>query len=315
MRYRPIASTIVLGAMLFVAHSAAKAGEADRSHIVCTRDNSEEVSVRNVLREPERFKGKCIRVFGLLGGRGIFADVAAYYAEASSLERNQEIAVYSDTDIPDLWTARSFVEAIGEATTCEAIWDESEANANKKTAEAKANGSGSEFIAFVAGNCHYHGGPALIVSRLDRHPDIAVRLTDARSRSRFGDLKRLRTDAPRYQEIRQAAEPWFESIRTHNEAALFSQMKYSQDYRDELLSPASSPLAKLVGSSKPHAFAYFDVMNGFYDDPQWRRTVACICIESDCERTWPLTEQDGYSNKLWPYFCIEWSRANGLNPM
>jgi hypothetical protein len=200
---------------------------------------------------------------------------------------------------------RNYADLVGYAYSCERYGAWAEAEVKKANDEAKRNGSGTESIVFISGNCHYHGGPLLWISEITVDEKSPTRLFGPAA-ARFGDLTPMPARAPHAAEIVKTIGPMFELIRAQDhpgfEAYLKSVGAVAPEYHaNDALGPGNKPFYDLRGTTALPAVQYF------IPKERSRRSdyvaVGCVCRAGDCDGKWPIATVDTGGNE-WPYACI-----------
>ena len=275
----------------------------------CTASEAIPIALEDFASDPDLYIGKCVRTHGLIAFRSIFPDLhrlyTAYYLPANP------IAVYGK-NLDDLWGMRKFADVVGFAYSCEQLWTRAEMNADKETEEAKKRGSQDEYIPFIAGECHYHGGPLIYLSQISVDENSPTRLSGITA-GRYGNLKPLHADVPQAAEIRGFLEPIFESMEKRDEATLRSRLQElgagdAHNQAKDLLDPRKSPFSFLFGANVELNVHYFVLRQPATYTPNRYIAVGCVCKKNDCDGLWPIATADAGANPDWPFACISVER-------
>lgn len=300
----------MLRALLTVALTLALSAGARAAQPGCTRGNAQAVTVLRMLEHPKHFDGRCIRLKGIAAFRTFYDDLPSLYARLTRRSGDPEphyVALYSgDGALLDrLWQARESMEIVGRASTCETMGRRAQEDAERENAEAEKAGSNRVVVVMMSGPCHYEDGPIIQVSQAVSLPGKA-RLTGEAARARYGDAFFL--PLPR-DSVRKPVEALIAALRNRDAAAL-SARKIEDDWKvstaAELLDPAKSPFAFLLGATRDPQTAYFDLRLQMDDVQPGTIGMACICRKDDCTGDWPIAfadmdSGDGIAKCLWIY--------------
>jgi len=130
----------------------------------CTVSEAVPATLEDFISHPNRLIGKCISVRGFVAFRDVVPNLQWLYQRPNSDKR---VALYGKNPPGvELWAMRSYADMVGYAYSCEQLWAFSHAQAEQEIEEAKKRGSEEIIVPFIAGSCHYHGGPLLWVSQI-----------------------------------------------------------------------------------------------------------------------------------------------------
>jgi hypothetical protein len=264
--------------LAMLALAAAFSSPASARQPPCTRAGSETISGTQFMAHYKRYAGRCLHLRGLIAARAYYPSVVALYTS-----NRRPAATYSaSADIGDeLWMKRAMVDLVARATTCNRIWDDASAEAEAANRRAKETGSDTETIPFIAGLCHYAGGPALEISAITWRDAKRTRLTADTDRARYGNIVPVKVTASGMNAMSTVAEKWFSDHRSDKNADL------------GWLPPA------------PLSIAYFREKNWDRRAADTILNLACVCRTADCTSKWPIHTADAWEHDRWPYYCIE----------
>jgi hypothetical protein len=120
----------------------------------CGAEESISLNVKRFATFPEAYAGKCVMAKGYIANRGFYLTRQAF-EKRPSLKNN--IAIYGDTDDVDLWAIEQAGELVGFATTCDQLYKNAQAEADRASNEEMQS------IVFMSGRCHYDGANAVLV--------------------------------------------------------------------------------------------------------------------------------------------------------
>jgi len=296
---------LIVLAVLALAPAARAADAA-----ACERAAAETVTVLQMLEHPKHFEGRCVRLSGTVAGREIVDDVPSLYAYMTGRATNPDphyVALYSaDRSLADrLWSMRANTDVVGLASTCTAMYERAQAQADEENAQAEKSGSGRETIIMMSGPCHYRSGPAIEV--VDAVPTGGkTRLTGDAALAKYGDAFELRS--PRGS-VRAPLEALFKAVRSGNAAPVSGKIRddWKDLAKDSLLDPVNSPYAFLLGKAHAPQVRYFDIHTRLDSLTPDIVGVACICKQDDCTNDWPIAFGDMDAQDV-PYKCARITR-------
>jgi hypothetical protein len=272
----------------------------------CTAGEAIPITLEALASHPDQFIGKCVRTRGLVAFRNIFPSLQSLYEESNPEKR---VAIYGKSP-PDyeLWGMRKFADVIGYAYSCEQLGMNAEIEDQKRADEAKTNGSKTVVISFLAGECHYHGGPVIYVSQIAVDEGAPTRLFGPDA-TKYANLVRLPPDAPHFTEVASAIAPAFEFVRKQDDVALKAHLeklgtRNASSETVEAVDPRKSPFAFLLGSSRVPEVHYFVPKRPNAESEGRYLAIGCVCKMDDCERKWPIALSDTVADPDWPYACM-----------
>jgi hypothetical protein len=280
----------------------------------CTEANARYLTVRDLLARPNDYIHVCVRLHAFLIGRGLLPELMSYYSDDPTVPEPRQVAVYAtdDEDSGDrLWSARSMVDIVGLATTCETLSAESEAENERWNKEHPDE----VVISMMSGLCHYRGGPAIVVSDTAWLANEPARLSGETARRRYGNLEQLGPRSSRLKSIRAAAERWFSAVQRQDFSTAFAQKQVWPEFlKKEITDRQHSPLRTLMNPEQAIEITYFTQSNWPKIEKSWRRSYACVCKAGNCTGQWPIVDGDATNRDEWPYFCLQFDSKNELIP-
>lgn len=116
-------------------------------------DDAPQTELQDIIREPDRFAGQCVRVSGVVDGWLIYVNRAAYRRRANwnhqSNSPYRHIGTYPQEATEAVSGRGVQIDAIGKVDTCERL-------------------DSDPHVFMVLGYCHHFSGPFLRVARIQR---------------------------------------------------------------------------------------------------------------------------------------------------
>ena len=291
-----------IAAAFLLALAAPQAAHAD-----CTRANAQNVTVLAMLRHPDDFEGRCVRLKGIVAFRSVFDDMPSLYADLTRRDTTPEphsVVLYAnDEDLGlRLLRARANMDLIGVASTCVALRKRNMEATQQPSTEPLGPGEERVAVMITAGPCHEADGPLIEVAEAIPMGGSAW-LTGEAARRKYGDAAFLTSPA---KNARKPVDALIAALRARD--ASLAPKKIAERGSDVtpamLLDPAKSPYAFLIGAPHAPQIAYFDL--SAHADTMERDLVAsvCICKRDDCTKDWPIAFGDMDSNEGLPFKCL-----------
>ena len=287
----------------------------------CRMEESTPLDFAQFVAEPDQYMGRCVHARGIIAFRRFYPDATSLYSAASAAKL---VGVYGDDSSEggeSLWAVRKPVDLIGYTYTCEEYSRYADASIETKRQAARARGEDYAAVAFITGECHYHGGPALFVSQWKTIDGAPNRLTGREAAERYGDLFETNERWPHAAEVQRIAKEWLGLMRAQDalgiQALLRREQVADESYADEMLMrhythSAESPYAALFGASASSVIKYFQSGVPYGTVAGDYQAYGCACKSGDCEGDWPIHSQDAKpADAEWPYICVRVGRYEG----
>lgn len=304
--------------------------------VPCNFQESQPVAFDDLIKTPEAFIGRCVRVAGMKSGWFLYDGIAGYFA-AQNQDRASAIAS-NETNLPRTFIAVSvenddlnqrlskhatYAEVSGRATECTRLREEFDASQDEEerleNEERRARGEGE--IMLVGGGyrfCDTDSGPVVFVSaaRLFDGPD-RMTASDPGSDA-LRDLVLADEGWAPYHEVKKAVEEWFDAVRRRDTEA-FIKASADSKARDlnvrwklayQVFVDPASPMRFLFGQNELPPITYFRRASVPGEQPDTFIAGGCVCKTADCSREWPIHSMNLTFEEDWPFACI-WVEGEG----
>ncbi|HET7083426.1 MAG TPA: hypothetical protein VFI23_01550 [Rhizomicrobium sp.] len=266
------------------------------------------------MSHPNRFIDKCIHVRGFVAFRDVVPSLQWLYEHPKLDER---VALYGrNPPGVELWAMRNYADLVGFAYSCEQLGTFAEAQTEQKNEEAKKKGSDVESIPFIAGNCHYRGGPVLWVSLITVDENSPNRLFGPAA-AKFSSLTPMLPSTAHATEIANAIGPIFEFMRKQDKAGLEAHLEKIGDggassHANDAVDTNQNPFSFLLGAPKAPDVHYFVPKERIRGAAGNYASIGCVCKIDDCDGKWPIAELDASNKPQWPYSCIRAAKEDNI---
>jgi hypothetical protein len=276
----------------------------------CTRANAVPADVRQIAAEPERWRGRCVRLEGYVAHNLFVADIAGGYSAQATNRADRR----NDGWLGLYFQSRRDYRFAPRRGTVVGVVDDCASNYARGVAEAAP-----DTLVMPSGYCHYRGGLILI-------PASFHSSGRARFERQMGDEARRRF-GPVPAEVRALARTFLEKVRTGDAAALrafvglWSEVEpedgtWAAAFTDYLLGRNGSPIAALRDLPQPQiAFFQESLSRAEVEEGETGDWHICFCKTADCAAVWPISAADATAEPRRPYVCLRaFDSRNGGNP-
>lgn len=286
----------------------------------CTWQDAVPADVRQMAAEPERWRGRCVRLQGYVAHNLFVADIAGGYSSQATNRADRP----NDGWLGLYFRSRRDYRFAPRRGTVVGVVDDCASNYARGAARAAP-----DTLVMATGYCHYRGGLILIPAsfRSQGRARFERQMGDE-ARRRFGDLRTESEAGPAPSEVRALGRTFLEKVRMGDAAALrafvglWSEAETPEDaawsaaFTDYLLGRNGSPIAALRDLPQPQV-AFFQESLGRVEVEEgesgdWH---ICFCKTADCSAVWPISAADATAEPRRPYLCLRaFDGQHGSNP-
>lgn len=307
--------------------AAAPAAPAAWPSQPCTDREAQRATVVEITRRPEYYFRRCVTVTGPYAGITMFRGREGLYrahrygpgGNTSAADRGHQIGI-DRQQLRDLGLRHPLRTTVtGRVDICER---------RHARLEQQARDRGQLPLIMLAGYCHYHGGPTIVVDAFQITEGSYERLTGESARRGYGNLAPMPADWPQRAAIESLTADFLAALRAGDRNALAGLHDFRPNTTQEddrsllrwLLEIPQSPFASLRREA-PSQTAYFVGASGGAPIACDGHVAArvCFCRTADCTGRWPISSGDADADPERPYVCTaieprDWTpRGAGFN--
>ena len=303
-------ASLLAAALLFTADVSAEVSPP------CTIETSTPASVVEIAGDPDRFLDRCVTVSGAVAGISIYSGREGMYlahrfgSDGNYSEEGRRHRIGIDRqDIRDLRMAYPQQATVtGRVDSCERRY--------KRIADAGG-------IAFLAGYCHYHSGPTIVVDSYSITEKRHERLIGEAARADFGDLAFMPSDWPARAGSEAVVADFLAAVRRGDRARLAELHDFTDTDNEHrrgvlyaLLQDAESPFTALRQGEAPQSTLFVSMAEDgtlFGREGTAPGGLACFCRTEDCTGLWPIALNDANNARDRPFVCTH-LQGDGSRP-
>jgi hypothetical protein len=278
----------------------------------CSARNSERVTIPQISADPQKYRGRCIAVEGVMQRASLFESVDGLYLQPPDIlnPASNGLRIGLDNISRHFSERYRHVSILGRVQDCETVRSCVHASA--------AEGE----VVMVNGYCHYFNGPYVFVHDLElrRGPAFERRMGDY-GRDGYGDLGPAPEDWPHRATVDALASEFLRALRSNDRERLAGLhfRDVGLDWKDDetallhfLLSARDSPFASIrTSQTPPERVVLVERLR------EWRpqregssgnelsdyTATVCFCREKSCTGRWPIATFDADNIPARPYAC------------
>ena len=291
----------------FLAAAVASLSQAPAAHPPppCTEREAIHTTVVEIRSHPARYLDRCVTVTGAFAGIRMYSGrEGLYLAFRFGSDRNDTRANWAHLIGIDNQEMRNQRLRYPQRTTVTGRVDSCE----RRYARIEAAGG----IPFLAGYCHYDGGPTIVVATYDISDTRYERMIGEEARRRYGNLVVMPANWLGRAQIEALAAEFLQALRTGDRPKLDllheihdESNEHDRALLSELLENPESVFAQLR-RAPPTQTAFFALAaadgspRGQDDGPA---ATICFCRIGDCSGRWPISYNDANNDPERPYVC------------
>jgi hypothetical protein len=281
----------------------------------CEAANSVETTIAEIHRQPARYLDQCVRVSGLFAGIRMYDSRDGIYltgrlgSDGNSIPANLHHRIGIDNQEMRNLRLRAPTRATvtGRVDSCERRY--------QRVLDAGG-------IPFLAGYCHYEGGPTIVVSHYRLNGGRYERLAGEAARLRFGNIARLPADWRHRAMLESLAADFLAALQRRARARMAELHDFRADTGNEhdqvvlamLLAQPDSPFAQLRETASPQMAIFVTNPGGSPVADENVSGILCFCRAADCTDRWPIALIDVDNAPDRPYACTrvvprDWTRG------
>lgn len=314
-----------IACLTLIALPARAAGEqaAKPPREDCTSANSEPLDVAQFAADPRKYGGHCVQVRGIIVARGFVRDQRELYETFSGASAGSPIiGVYGKEYATDgqsnLWGARVWADIFAYTYSCEEFSAHSWESARRANEEAEARGERATHFPFIAGLCHYRGGPVLWVSSWTVVPGLSTQLQSESDVERYRNLVEADERWSHFKDTRTVFVTWLDLVRSSDPTPLveyylkryYSNLPNGRDSAKTRAEATRGAFSFLVGRAMPPIKVLLYTASYRRNETDFT-AYGCICKETDCAGRWPTHTLDAAGDRASPFMCTEIAAIEG----
>ncbi|HTU12617.1 MAG TPA: hypothetical protein VMG08_17130 [Allosphingosinicella sp.] len=277
----------------------------------CTARQAARATVVEITSRPDHYYGRCVTVTGAYAGISMYSDGEGIYRASrfgpdgnpTAADREHRIGI-DRQQLRNLGLRHPLRTTVtGRVDIC----------ARRQTRlEQQARDRGQVPLIMLAGYCHYHGGPTIVVDSFQITERTYERLSGEPARVAFGNLAPMPADWPQRAAVESLTADFLAALRAGDRAALAALHDERADSGNEhdrrmfygLLEGEQSPFAPFRRAA-PSQIAYFVGASAGAPLPSDGAIAArvCFCRTVDCTNRWPISHSDADADPGRPYVC------------